>query len=462
MAATVLVMAPVIIVFFFAQKAFVEGVTLTGVKGDMKLAVVGGGSTYTPELVDGFARLRRHPAGRASWCWSTRRPTGSSWSAAWPGGSSPSRATRADRHHRRPRRGRRRMPTPCCSSCASAARRRATRTRPGRWSAAASARRPPGPAASPRRCAPCRSCWTSPSGCAVPARTPGSSTSPTRSGSSPGRCCQAGTGRVGLCNVAIGFQRRFAAHAGRRARPRCSLDHVGLNHLTWERARPASTASDLLPELLADHGDGDRRRPAAAAPAAATGSASSRRTTCATSTPTTRWCGSCGRSRRGPRRSPRSRSELLDAVRRPGAGREACAARPARRRLLLRGGRRAGAVAAAATAAAAVAGGQHAQRRHAAVPAGRRGDRGPGRVDADGARPAGRCAPLEPLYAGLIAARDGVRGPGPGRGAARRPRPGLPGAARPPAGRPGRRCADGAHRPAASRTTGSTCRGRDA
>ncbi|KIF74459.1 sugar ABC transporter permease [Streptomyces sp. 150FB] len=33
MAATLLVMAPVIIVFFFAQKAFVEGVTLTGVKG---------------------------------------------------------------------------------------------------------------------------------------------------------------------------------------------------------------------------------------------------------------------------------------------------------------------------------------------------------------------------------------------------------------------------------------------
>jgi multiple sugar transport system permease protein len=29
----VLVMAPVILVFFFAQKAFVEGVTLTGVKG---------------------------------------------------------------------------------------------------------------------------------------------------------------------------------------------------------------------------------------------------------------------------------------------------------------------------------------------------------------------------------------------------------------------------------------------
>ena len=33
MAATVVVMTPVMIVFFLAQKAFVEGVTLTGVKG---------------------------------------------------------------------------------------------------------------------------------------------------------------------------------------------------------------------------------------------------------------------------------------------------------------------------------------------------------------------------------------------------------------------------------------------
>ncbi|MEV6107065.1 carbohydrate ABC transporter permease [Streptomyces sp. NPDC051940] len=33
MAATVLVMAPVIALFFFAQKAFIEGITLTGVKG---------------------------------------------------------------------------------------------------------------------------------------------------------------------------------------------------------------------------------------------------------------------------------------------------------------------------------------------------------------------------------------------------------------------------------------------
>lgn len=33
MAATILVMAPVVLLFFFAQKAFIEGITLTGVKG---------------------------------------------------------------------------------------------------------------------------------------------------------------------------------------------------------------------------------------------------------------------------------------------------------------------------------------------------------------------------------------------------------------------------------------------
>ena len=33
MAMTLLVMVPVVVVFFLAQKSFVEGVTLTGVKG---------------------------------------------------------------------------------------------------------------------------------------------------------------------------------------------------------------------------------------------------------------------------------------------------------------------------------------------------------------------------------------------------------------------------------------------
>ena len=45
----------------------------------------------------------------------------------------------------------------------------------------------------------------------------------------------AGHRAVGLCNVAIGFQRHFAGLLG--VPPgHVFLDHVGLNHLTWERA----------------------------------------------------------------------------------------------------------------------------------------------------------------------------------------------------------------------------------
>jgi 6-phospho-beta-glucosidase len=58
---------------------------------------------------------------------------------------------------------------------------------------------------------------------------------------------------VGLCNSAIGFQRRFATLLG-VAPDRVELEHVGLNHLTWERAVRVD-GTDRLPELLADHGE---------------------------------------------------------------------------------------------------------------------------------------------------------------------------------------------------------------
>jgi 6-phospho-beta-glucosidase len=59
---------------------------------------------------------------------------------------------------------------------------------------------------------------------------------------------------VGLCNVAIGFQRQFAAWLG--VEPgRIVVDQVGLNHLTWVR-RVLLDGEDVLPTLLAEHGDG--------------------------------------------------------------------------------------------------------------------------------------------------------------------------------------------------------------
>ena len=63
----------------------------------------------------------------------------------------------------------------------------------------------------------------------------------------------AGHRAVGLCNVAIGFQRWFAERLG-VAPARVQLDHVGLNHLSWERA-VLLDGVDVLPQLLADHAE---------------------------------------------------------------------------------------------------------------------------------------------------------------------------------------------------------------
>ena len=54
---------------------------------------------------------------------------------------------------------------------------------------------------------------------------------------------------IGLCNSAMGFQRRFANMLD-VAPERVLLDHVGLNHLTWERAVTVD-GEDRLPELIA-------------------------------------------------------------------------------------------------------------------------------------------------------------------------------------------------------------------
>src|SRR3954447_1315207 len=58
---------------------------------------------------------------------------------------------------------------------------------------------------------------------------------------------------IGLCNVAIGFQRQCARWL--EIEPGAVVvDQVGLNHLTWIRA-VLLDGEDVLPELLAAHGD---------------------------------------------------------------------------------------------------------------------------------------------------------------------------------------------------------------
>jgi 6-phospho-beta-glucosidase len=63
----------------------------------------------------------------------------------------------------------------------------------------------------------------------------------------------AGHRAVGLCNMAIGFQRSFAKHLGIEP-GEVVVDQVGLNHLTWIRAVHVD-GRDVLPELMASHGE---------------------------------------------------------------------------------------------------------------------------------------------------------------------------------------------------------------
>jgi 6-phospho-beta-glucosidase len=63
----------------------------------------------------------------------------------------------------------------------------------------------------------------------------------------------AGHRAMGLCNVAIGFQRRLARLLGVQPE-RVQLGHVGLNHLSWIRSVRVDDA-DRLPELLDQHGE---------------------------------------------------------------------------------------------------------------------------------------------------------------------------------------------------------------
>ncbi len=57
---------------------------------------------------------------------------------------------------------------------------------------------------------------------------------------------------IGLCNVAIGMQRTFARRFGVEPE-RVELEHVGLNHLSWERAIRVD-GTDVLPGLLESDG----------------------------------------------------------------------------------------------------------------------------------------------------------------------------------------------------------------
>jgi 6-phospho-beta-glucosidase len=216
----------------------------------LKVAVVGGGSTYTPELVEGFARratilpidelvlLDPDPerlevvgglAGRIlrRWEWPGRLTLTSDRSAALEGASFTLIQLRVG----------------------GQAARLVDETLPHRFGAIGQETTGPGGFAKALRTVPlvldiadeaarrgAPGAWildfTNPVGIVTQA------------------LLDAGHRAIGLCNVAIGFQRAFAERFDVEP-SRVVLDHVGLNHLSWIR-RVEVDGVDRLPALLED------------------------------------------------------------------------------------------------------------------------------------------------------------------------------------------------------------------
>ncbi|HEY3009405.1 MAG TPA: 6-phospho-beta-glucosidase [Micromonosporaceae bacterium] len=215
----------------------------------MKIAVVGGGSTYTPELIDGFARLGAglglaevalvdpDPARLGVVGPFARRiaahygqPTRVTWTADLDAGVSGASVVVIQLRvgGQAARISDETFPLDCgCigqETTGAGGLAKALRTVPVVLDVAERARRLAAPDA-----------WivdfTNPVGIVTRA------------------LLDAGHRAVGLCNVAIGFQRRFASLLG--VGPEAvALDHIGLNHLTWERGVRVDGV-DRLPELLA-------------------------------------------------------------------------------------------------------------------------------------------------------------------------------------------------------------------
>ena len=403
MAATILVMLPVLILFFLAQRAFVEGVTLTGGKQGMKIAVIGGGSTYTPELVSGLSRERdkidvrelvlhdideerREVVGGLAARMLERQGYAGELEVT---GDLDRALDGADFVLIQIRVGGQQarlsdetVPLACgCigqETTGAGGFAKALRTVPVVLEIAERVRELSSSDA-----------WivdfTNPVGIV------------TRS------LLDAGHRAVGLCNVAIGFQRSFARLLG--VQPgQVVVDQVGLNHLTWIRSVNVD-GRDVLPELMASHGDAVAEQ--AALPRQLLeelGVVPSPylqyfyRHDAILAGPTRRHAARGGRGR--------DRARPARALPRPEPEREARVARATRRRLLQRGRHRARDVARHGRRRRARGG--PAQRRHPRRPCRRRRGRGSGTRRERAACPAPAGAP-----------RAGAARPDPARGRVR-------------------------------------------
>jgi 6-phospho-beta-glucosidase len=217
----------------------------------VKIAVIGGGSTYTPELIDGFARLRDLlPVDEIA----LLDPDTDRLSVV--GGL----AGRILRHHGHPGTVSTGTDLDAALDCADAvllqlrvggqAARHVDETLPLMCGCVGQETTGAGGLAKALRTVPV----VLDIAARVARRAPGAwivnFTNPV--GIVTRALLQEGHRAIGLCNVAIGVQRTFAEWLSVDP-AQIILDHVGLNHLTWARAVYLD-GRDVLPGLLAAHG----------------------------------------------------------------------------------------------------------------------------------------------------------------------------------------------------------------
>ena len=228
-AATLMFLLPVALLFFFAQKVFIEGIAMTGSKG-MKIAVVGGGGTYTPGARGGVSPRRGDFLASDELVLHDIDPERLEVVGGLPADPRPPGLRRArSRSPATSRSGRRcRAVLVQLRVGGQAARLRdetLPRVRLRRPGDDRRGRPRQGAADGAGRAGRSRSGRAS-----SPRRTPGSSTSPTRSASSPGRCSTRATA-PSACATS-----RSTSSAGS---PRCSASRPSGSSST----RPASTTS---------------------------------------------------------------------------------------------------------------------------------------------------------------------------------------------------------------------------
>ena len=274
-----------------------------------------------------------------------------------------------------------------------------------------SARRPPAPAASRRRSGPCRSCWSSPrSPPSEPPRTPGSSTSRTRSGSSARPSSMRATGRSGLCNMAINVQRGMAERFGVVAGPgpararRAEPSDLGARDPRGRRRSPARA------HRVGRRRSGRHRRACPARCVRAVGAIPSYYLRYYYQTRQVVEDQRAGHTR--AQEVIDIEHELLEMYRGPGPGREAGPAREPRRRLLQRGRRAAHRL--AARWRRRRAGGRRAQRRRPPRPARRRRGGDPGH-DRSRRRPSPAAGAARARHARPRPGHEGLRAASPSR-----------------------------------------------